>query len=136
MNKKMQIVLMTLCMALLLAWGGLGAAQAADVYAQWDFNGNLLSTVPGGQAATIDGGVTFKFVPATIGGQTVIVGEVTDIGGNNLYVNLPFNFDPNGGQTDHLGQFTVISDFKNPNTGGWGVLQPSVNSLHMIVVRG
>ena len=131
MNKKTQIVLMTLCMALLLAWGGIGTAQAADVYAQWDFNGNLLSTVPGGQAATIGGGVTLKFVPSTIEGQTVVVAEVT-VAGDNQYVNLPFNFDPNWGQTDHLGQFTVISDMKNPNTDAWGVLQPSVNSFHMM----
>jgi hypothetical protein len=34
MNKKMQIVLMTLCVALLFAWGGLGTARAADTYAQ------------------------------------------------------------------------------------------------------
>jgi len=130
MNRKTQIVLMTLCMGLLLAWGGFGTARAADVYAQWDFNGNLLSTVPGGQAATVDASVaSFKFVPATIGGQTVVVAEVT-VSGDNQYVRLPFNFDPNAGQTDHLGQFTVISDIKMPNSG-WGLLQPSVHTLTM-----
>jgi len=30
MNRKTQIVLMTLCMALLLAWGGFSTAQAID----------------------------------------------------------------------------------------------------------
>ena len=30
MNRRMQIVLMTVCMALLLAWGGFGTAQAMD----------------------------------------------------------------------------------------------------------
>ena len=78
MNKKMRIVLMTLCMALLFAWGGLGTAQAADVYAQWDFNDNLNSSAPGGQAATVDATVeAFNYVDATIGGQAARVAEVT-----------------------------------------------------------
>ena len=78
MNRKTQIVLMTLCMALLFAWGGLGTAQAADVYAQWDFNDTLNSSAPGGQAATVDATVeAFNYVDATIGGQAARVAEVT-----------------------------------------------------------
>ena len=99
-------------------------------YAQWDFNDNLLSSVTGGQTATVDAGVTLGYVGTTIDGQTATVAEVTT-GGSDKYVNLPFNFSPNGGQADHLGQFTVISDMKNPNATGWGVLQPSINSLIM-----
>jgi hypothetical protein len=130
MNRKTQIVLMTLCVTLLLAWGGLGTAQAADVYAQWDFNGSLLSTVPGGQAATVDSSMaSFKLVPATIGGQTAFVAEVTT-GASNRYVRLPFNFDPNGGQADKLGQFTIICDLKMP-ASGIQPLQPSISTLIM-----
>jgi len=131
MNRKTQIVLMTLCMALLLAWGGFSTAQAADSYAQWDFNDNLNSSAPGGQVGTVDAGVALNFVETTIDGQTAKVAEVTDIGNDNQYVNLPFNFDPNGGQTDKLGRFTVISDVMNPNMSGWGALQPSINYLNM-----
>ena len=130
MNRKTQIVLMTLCVALLLAWGGLGTARAADTYAQWDFNGSLLSTVPGGRAATVDSSMaSFKLVPATIGGQTAFVAEVTT-GASNRYVRLPFNFDPNGGQTDKLGQFTIICDLKMP-ASGIQPLQPSISGLVM-----
>jgi hypothetical protein len=132
MNRKIQIVLMTLCVALLLAWGGLGTAQAADNYAQWDFNDNLYSTAPGGQAATVDATVeAFNYVDATIDGQAARVAEVTT-GASNRYVRLPFNFDPNGGQTDKLGKFTVICDMKMPIGGVWcDALQPSISTLIM-----
>jgi hypothetical protein len=132
MNRKTQIVLMTLCMALLFAWGGLGTAQAADVYAQWDFNDTLNSSAPGGQAGTADATLEeFIYTDATIGGQPARVAQVTT-GDSNRYVRLPFNFNPNGGQTDHLGRFTIICDLKMPDSSSSiQPLQPSISTLVM-----
>ena len=98
-----------------VAWG------LPEPVSAWQFNGDFINDIAGGDPLTVNGGQAVTFTTSTIGGNSAQVGDVPALSNANNTISAVNPIGPNGGAgATQTNDYTLIMDVNFPTFPGTG----------------